>query len=51
MSRRGRGTPPDLFAEGRWIPDGCFRATLILARHSEDYRGPDQGVSRDGAGG
>jgi len=44
---RHRGTAPDLFAEGRgavvegrWTPDGHFAATLILAKHSEDYQAP-----------
>jgi cytochrome c-type biogenesis protein CcmE len=44
---RHTGTPPDLFAEGRgavveghWTPDGYFRATLILAKHSEEYQAP-----------
>lgn len=51
---RHRGTPPDLFAEGRgavvegaWIPDGYFKATLIMAKHSEEYQAPQ----RDGAPG
>jgi cytochrome c-type biogenesis protein CcmE len=42
---RHRGTPPDLFAEGRgavvegaWIPEGYFKATLIMAKHSEEYQ-------------
>lgn len=40
-----RGVPPDLFAEGRGAvvegtlgPDGTFRASTILAKHSEEYR-------------
>lgn len=44
---RHKGTPPDLFAEGRgavvegsWMPDGYFKATLILAKHSEEYQAP-----------
>jgi cytochrome c-type biogenesis protein CcmE len=46
---RHRGTPPDLFAEGRgavvegkWTGDGVFQATLIMAKHSEEYRAPGQ---------
>ncbi len=46
------GTPPDMFGEnrgavveGRWTKDGHFRATTILAKHSEEYRAP----GRDGA--
>ena len=42
-----RGAPPDLFAEGRgavvegtWSGDGYFRAALIMAKHSEEYRPP-----------
>ncbi len=44
---RHHGTPPDLFGEGRgavvegrWTPEGVFRATLILAKHSEEYTTP-----------
>jgi cytochrome c-type biogenesis protein CcmE len=44
---RHRGTPPDLFGEGRgavvegrWVPEGHFHATLILAKHSEEYQVP-----------
>jgi cytochrome c-type biogenesis protein CcmE len=42
-----RGTPPDLFGEGRgavvegrWTGDGYFQATLIMAKHSEEYKAP-----------
>jgi cytochrome c-type biogenesis protein CcmE len=41
------GTPPDLFGEGRgavvegrWMTDGYFQATQILAKHSEEYKAP-----------
>ena len=41
------GTPPDLFAEGRgavvegtWTHDGYFKAGLIMAKHSEEYKAP-----------
>jgi cytochrome c-type biogenesis protein CcmE len=44
---RHRGTPPDLFAEGRgavvegtWSRDGYFQASTILAKHSEEYKAP-----------
>ena len=44
---RHRGTPPDLFGEGRgavvegrWSKDGYFDASLILAKHSEEYKAP-----------
>lgn len=44
---RHRGTPPDLFAEGRgavvegtWSHDGFFQASTILAKHSEEYKAP-----------
>jgi cytochrome c-type biogenesis protein CcmE len=47
---RHTGTPPDLFGEGRgavvegqWAPGGYFKATLILAKHSEDYTAPTEG--------
>jgi cytochrome c-type biogenesis protein CcmE len=42
-----KGTPPDLFAEGRgavvegtWTRDGYFKAGLIMAKHSEEYKAP-----------
>lgn len=45
---RHRGTPPDMFGEGRgavvegrWTPEGYFKATTILAKHSEEYKAPD----------
>jgi cytochrome c-type biogenesis protein CcmE len=44
---RHRGTPPDLFAEGRgavvegtWSREGYFNASLIMAKHSEEYQAP-----------
>ena len=44
---RHRGTPPDLFGEGRgavvegrWTKDGYFDASLIMAKHSEEYKAP-----------
>ena len=44
---RHKGTPPDLFGESRgavvegsWVADGYFRATLIMAKHSEEYKAP-----------
>jgi cytochrome c-type biogenesis protein CcmE len=44
---RHRGTAPDLFGEGRgavvegrWTKDGYFDASLILAKHSEEYTAP-----------
>lgn len=44
---RHKGTPPDLFAEGRgavvegtWSGDGYFKASTILAKHSEEYKAP-----------
>jgi cytochrome c-type biogenesis protein CcmE len=47
---RHKGTPPDLFAEGRgavvegqWAPEGYFKANLILAKHSEEYKAPPAG--------
>jgi cytochrome c-type biogenesis protein CcmE len=44
---RHRGAAPDLFGEGRgavvegrWNREGHFQATLILAKHSEEYTAP-----------
>jgi len=44
---RHKGTPPDLFGESRgavvegsWTPEGYFKATLIMAKHSEEYQAP-----------
>lgn len=46
-----RGIPPDLFAEGRGAvvegrldADGTFQASLIMAKHSEEYRAPEAAV-------
>jgi cytochrome c-type biogenesis protein CcmE len=40
-------TMPDLFGEGRgavvegqWTADGYFKASLIMAKHSEEYKAP-----------
>ena len=48
---RHKGTPPDLFAEGRgavvegtWSGEGYFRASTILAKHSEEYKAPAEGA-------
>ena len=48
---RHKGTPPDLFGEGRgavvegsWSPEGYFKASLILAKHSEEYKAPHDGA-------
>lgn len=47
---RHKGTAPDLFGEGRgavvegrWSPEGYFKASLILAKHSEEYKAPHDG--------
>jgi cytochrome c-type biogenesis protein CcmE len=44
---RHHGAAPDLFGEGRgavvegqWTADGYFKATQILAKHSEEYKAP-----------
>jgi len=44
---RHHGTAPDLFGEGRgavvegqWTGDGYFKAALIMAKHSEEYKAP-----------
>jgi len=48
---RHKGAPPDLFAEergavveGTWTKDGYFKASLILAKHSEEYKAPHDGA-------
>lgn len=48
---RHKGTAPDLFGEGRgavvegsWTPEDYFKATLILAKHSEEYKAPHDGA-------
>jgi cytochrome c-type biogenesis protein CcmE len=48
---RHKGSPPDLFAEGRgavvegsWTAEGYFKASLILAKHSEEYKAPHDGA-------
>ncbi|HXG05403.1 MAG TPA: cytochrome c maturation protein CcmE [Candidatus Binatia bacterium] len=52
---RHRGTPPDLFAEGRgavvegaWTAEGYFRAQQIFAKHSEEYQAPPSEAHRAG---
>lgn len=47
---RFQGIPPDLFGEGRGAvvegtvgADGVFRASTIMAKHSEEYRAPHDG--------
>ena len=49
---RHHGTPPDLFGEGRgavvegrWMTEGYFQATQILAKHSEEYKAPHDGAT------
>ena len=51
VSVRHTGPPPDLFAEGRgavvegaWSGEGFFRASSILAKHSEEYKAPHDGA-------
>jgi cytochrome c-type biogenesis protein CcmE len=29
--------------EGNWSPEGYFKAVLILAKHSEEYKAPHDG--------
>lgn len=45
-----RGVPPDLFSEGkgavvegRFGEDGVFHATIIMAKHAEEYSPPEGG--------
>jgi cytochrome c-type biogenesis protein CcmE len=52
---RHKGTAPDLFAEGRgavvegtWTQQGYFKASLILAKHSEEYKAPHDGSAEAG---
>ena len=51
---RHKGAAPDLFGEGRgavvegqWTRDGYFKASLIMAKHSEEYKAPHE--VKDGA--
>jgi len=44
---RHTGTAPDLFkegagavVEGTWVPEGYFRSSNIMAKHSEEYKPP-----------
>ncbi|MBI1999784.1 MAG: cytochrome c maturation protein CcmE [candidate division NC10 bacterium] len=44
---RHKGTAPDLFkegagavVEGTWTPEGFFRSSNIMAKHSEEYKPP-----------
>lgn len=46
---RHKGTAPDLFGEGRgavvegqWTREGYFKASLIMAKHSEEYKAPHE---------
>ena len=48
------GSPPDLFGEGRgavvegrWTTDGYFKASLIMAKYSEEYKAPTATTSPD----
>ena len=52
---RHKGTAPDLFkegagavVEGAWMPDGYFRASTIMAKHSEEYKPPAHPETLDG---
>jgi cytochrome c-type biogenesis protein CcmE len=44
---RHKGSPPDLFGEGRgaviegsWASEGYFKSSHIMAKHSEEYTAP-----------
>jgi len=46
-----KGTPPDLFGEGRgavvegrYTPGGLFHASSIMAKHAEEYKPPKEGA-------
>jgi cytochrome c-type biogenesis protein CcmE len=50
---RHKGAAPDLFGEGRgavvegqWTPENYFKASLIMAKHSEEYKAPHE--TKDG---
>jgi len=52
---RHKGTAPDLFkegagavVEGAWMPDGYFRASTIMAKHSQEYKPPAHPETLDG---
>ena len=52
---RHKGTAPDLFregagavVEGSWTPDGYFRASTIMAKHSEEYKPPTHPETLEG---
>lgn len=52
---RHKGTAPDLFkegagavVEGTWMADGYFRASTIMAKHSEEYKPPAHPETLDG---
>jgi cytochrome c-type biogenesis protein CcmE len=52
---RHQGTAPDLFqegtgavVEGTWVPEGYLRATLIMAKHSEEYTAPHSAETLEG---
>lgn len=49
-----RGVPPDLFSEGKGAvvegkmrEDGVLLATTIMAKHSEEYSPPKEGIHSD----
>ena len=55
LSVRHKGTAPDLFragagavVEGTWTPDGYFRASTIMAKHSEEYKPPPHPETLEG---
>ncbi len=52
---RHQGTAPDLFkegagavVEGTWTRDGYFRASTIMAKHSEEYKPPTHPETLEG---
>jgi cytochrome c-type biogenesis protein CcmE len=52
---RHQGTAPDLFhegagavVEGTWAPEGYLQASLIMAKHSEEYKAPHAAETLEG---
>ena len=55
VSVRHKGAAPDLFkegagavVEGAWLPEGFFRSSNIMAKHSEEYKPPERPETLEG---